>query len=416
MLDVRWFERAPRATMRIDILSLFPQIASASLAESMMKRAQEKGLVEIHSHNLRDWCRDKHKTTDDAPYGGGPGMVMKCEPIFAAVEELRSDDQSSIINHKSKVVLMSPGGRLFTHAVAAEYAREPHLIILCGHYEGIDQRVIDHLVDDEISIGDYVLTNGALAAAVFIDAVVRLIPGVLGDDQSAHDDSHATGVLEFPQYTRPVDFRGWRVPDILLSGHHAAIEKWRREQALEKTRRVRPDLLEGRAAARPPTTADPIHRTDPSLPQRKHPAHPPPVEVHNRPIIILVTVVTKDRRPILANDIAHELIRGAWLGARAWLIGRYVIMPDHIHFFCAPSDPEVPLRRWISFWKDRLSKCWPRKTEVPIFQRDYWDRQLRRGEDYGRKWEYVRANPVRAGLVDDADAWAFQGEIDLLPW
>jgi tRNA (guanine37-N1)-methyltransferase len=221
--------------VRIDILSLFPQIATAALGESMMKRAQEKGLIEIHSHNLRDWATDKHRTTDDTPYGGGQGMVMKCEPIFAAVEQLRTPE--------SRVVLMSPAGRRFDQRTAAEYAHDSHLILLCGHYEGLDQRIVDHLVAEEISIGDYVLTNGAIAAVVVVDALARLIPGVLGDDLSAVEESHTAGLLEFPHYTRPVEFRGWRVPDVLLSGNHAAIAKWRREKALEKTTRVRPDLL-----------------------------------------------------------------------------------------------------------------------------------------------------------------------------
>ena len=202
----------------------------------MMKRAQTRGFAEIHSHNLRDWATDKHRMTDDTPYGGSQGMVMKCEPIFAAVEALRREG--------SRVVLMTPAGRPFDQAAAVRYSSAPHLIVLCGHYEGIDQRVIDHLVDDEVSIGDYVLTNGAIAAVVFVDAIVRLIPGVLGDENSAPDDSFSSGLLEFPQYTRPVEFRGWRVPDVLLSGHHAEIAKWRREQALEKTRKVRPDLLD----------------------------------------------------------------------------------------------------------------------------------------------------------------------------
>ena len=259
--------------MRIDILTLFPKICEGPLGESMMKRAQEKGLATIRIHNLRDWARDKHHVTDDAPYGGGQGMVMKPEPIFAAVEQLRiaetglrkdeasaadaaageqkgeggtePNPQSAIRNPQSKVLLMSPAGRRFDQKIAAHYAHGEarHLIIICGHYEGVDQRVIDHLVDDEISIGDYVLTNGAIAAVVFVDAVVRLIPGVLGDACSAVDDSFAHGLLEFPQFTRPVEFRGWRVPEILLSGNHAAIAKWREEKALEKTRRVRPDLL-----------------------------------------------------------------------------------------------------------------------------------------------------------------------------
>ena len=224
--------------MLIDILTLFPKICEGALAESMMKRAQEKGLATIRVHNIRDWATSKHLMTDDAPYGGSQGMVMKCEPIFAAVEALRTPE--------SKVILMSPGGRRFEQGIAAAYACDAHLIILCGHYEGVDQRVIDHLVDDELSIGDYVLTNGAIAALVVTDAIVRLIPGVLGDDASAADDSFSSGLLEFPQYTRPVEFRGWRVPDILLSGHHAEIAKWRRQMALEKTRKNRPDLLEGR--------------------------------------------------------------------------------------------------------------------------------------------------------------------------
>lgn len=222
--------------MRIDILSLFPRITESALEESMMKRAQAAGLVEFHSHNIRDWATDKHRTTDDTPYGGGQGMVMKCEPIFAAVEALRTP--------ATRVVLMSPGGRRLSHGLAQQFVSETHLIILCGHYEGIDQRVLEHLVHDEISIGDYVLTNGAIAALIFVDCVVRLIPGVLGNELSNQEESFATGALEAPHYTRPVDFRGWRVPEILMSGNHAAIAAWRRQQALEKTRRVRPDLLE----------------------------------------------------------------------------------------------------------------------------------------------------------------------------
>lgn len=248
--------------MLIDVLSLFPNIAAAPLAESMIGKAQERGLITIRSHNLRDWATDKHRTTDDTPYGGSQGMVLKCGPIFAAVEELRKDRsseigdresatttpgdptrKSKIENRKSLTLLLSPAGPLFTQRTAEQLVKVPHLILLCGHYEGVDQRVIDHLIDGELSIGDYVLTNGALAAAVVIDAVARLLPCVLGHDQSAADDSHTTGLLEFPQYTRPVEFRGWRVPDILLSGHHAEIAKWRQAQALEKTTRVRPDLL-----------------------------------------------------------------------------------------------------------------------------------------------------------------------------
>lgn len=237
--------------MRIDILSLFPAIAEGALAESILGKAQERGLVDLRHHNVREWAPGKHRTTDDLPYGGGQGMVMKCEPIFGGVESVLADvhglsqpvEKSQIENRKSRVVLLSPGGRVFNQRVAEEYSQLPHLVLIAGHYEGVDQRIIDHLVDEELSIGDYVLTNGAIAAAIVVDAVVRLLPGVLGDENSALDDSHTTGLLEFPQYTRPVEFRGWRVPDVLMSGHHAQIAKWRRAQAEAKTRRVRPDLL-----------------------------------------------------------------------------------------------------------------------------------------------------------------------------
>ena len=221
--------------MRIDILSLFPAIAAGALGESILGKAQERGLLDLRHHNIRDWATDKHRTTDDTPYGGSQGMVMKCDPIFAAVDELRTP--------AARVVLLSPGGRVFTQGTAREYAALEHLILISGHYEGVDQRVVDHLIDEELSIGDYVLTNGAIAAVVVVDAVVRLLPGVLGDENSALEDSHSAGLLEHPQYTRPVEFRGWRVPDILLSGHHAEIAKWRRSQAVQKTQRVRPDLL-----------------------------------------------------------------------------------------------------------------------------------------------------------------------------
>ena len=255
--------------MRIDVLTLFPNICTGAFAESMMKRAQENGFAEIRVHNLRDWAHDRHRTTDDTPYGGGQGMVMKIEPIAGALDALRAErmndegggmkpevpgaagKNSSFIpppSSLSKVVLMSPSGRKLTQSIAAEYARESHLIVLCGHYEGVDERVAEHLCGDEISIGDYVLTNGAIAALVFVDAVVRLIPGVLGDEGSAADDSFQHGLLEHPQYTRPVEFHGWSVPEILLSGNHAAIAAWRREQSLTKTRRNRPDLLENTGA------------------------------------------------------------------------------------------------------------------------------------------------------------------------
>jgi len=228
--------------MKIDIVTLFPEICGAPLSESIMKRAQKNGIVDLHIHNLRDWTTDKHHVADDAPFGGGQGMVMKPEPIFAAVEELR--DQTSKIKHQtSKVVLMSPAGLRFDQQMAAQLSGESHLIIICGHYEGVDHRVIEHLVDLEISIGDYVLTNGAIAAVVLVDAVVRLMPGVLGHEQSAVDDSFSRGLLEAPQYTRPAEFRSWRVPDVLLSGNHAEIKTWRREQAIKRTRENRPDLL-----------------------------------------------------------------------------------------------------------------------------------------------------------------------------
>ena len=231
--------------MQIDILTLFPEICRAPLSESMMKRARENGIVDLRIHNLRGWTKDKHHIVDDAPFGGGQGMVMKPEPIFAAVEELRgaSGDKSKIDHQKSKIILMSPAGRHFNQQVAGELSRESHLIIICGHYEGVDHRVIEHLVDLEISIGDYVLTNGAIAAVVLVDATVRLLPGVLGHKLSAEDDSFSSGLLEAPQYTRPAEFRGWKVPDVLLSGNHAEISAWRKAQALRRTRENRPDLL-----------------------------------------------------------------------------------------------------------------------------------------------------------------------------
>jgi tRNA (guanine37-N1)-methyltransferase len=228
--------------MKIDIVTLFPEICRAPLSESIMKRAHEKRLVDLHIHNLRDWTTDKHHVVDDAPFGGGQGMVMKPEPIFAAVEDLRH--QTSNIKHQTpKIILMSPAGRRFDQRMATELAGESHVIIICGHYEGVDHRVIEHLVDLEISIGDYVLTNGAIAAIVLVDAIVRLLPGVLGHDESAADDSFSSGLLEAPQYTRPADFRAWKAPEVLLSGNHAEIAKWRKEQALKRTKQNRPDLL-----------------------------------------------------------------------------------------------------------------------------------------------------------------------------
>ena len=234
-----WTLAAGRSTfssqVKIDILTLFPDICRAPLGESIMKRAQENGIIDLRVHNLRDWTADKHHIVDDAPFGGAQGMVMKPESIFAAVEDLR--------NQASKVVLMSPAGHRFVQQTARQLSQEPHLIIICGHYEGVDHRVIEHLVDLEISIGDYVLTNGAVAAVVLVDAIVRLLPGALGHEQSAVDDSFNHGLLEAPQYTRPAEFRGWKVPQVLLSGNHAEIAKWRKEQALKRTRENRPDLL-----------------------------------------------------------------------------------------------------------------------------------------------------------------------------
>jgi tRNA (guanine37-N1)-methyltransferase len=228
--------------MKIDILTLFPEICRAPLSESIMKRAQENEILDLHIHNLRDWTSDKHQIVDDAPFGGGQGMVMKPEPIFAAVEELQNRE-SRIENRESKIVLMSPAGRRFDQQMATQLSRESHLIIICGHYEGIDYRVVEHLVDLEISIGDYVLTNGAIAAVVLVDAIVRLLPGVLGHARSAADDSFTGGLLEAPQYTRPAEFRGSKVPDVLLSGNHAEIAKWREEQAKKRTCENRPDLF-----------------------------------------------------------------------------------------------------------------------------------------------------------------------------
>jgi tRNA (guanine37-N1)-methyltransferase len=241
------------SSMRIDIITLFPEICRAPLSESIMKRAQENQVVDLHIHNLRDWTTDKHHVVDDAPFGGGQGMVMKPEPIFAAVEALKRTpnvksptsnvEDSAAENRQSKILLMSPAGRRFDQQMARHLSHESHLIIISGHYEGVDHRVIEHLIDLEISIGDYVLTNGAIAAVVLVDSIVRLLPGTLGHEQSAADDSFSNGLLEAPQYTRPADFRGWKVPKILLSGNHAEIANWRREQAIKRTRENRQDLL-----------------------------------------------------------------------------------------------------------------------------------------------------------------------------
>ncbi|MDF1657739.1 MAG: tRNA (guanosine(37)-N1)-methyltransferase TrmD [Verrucomicrobiales bacterium] len=224
--------------MKIDIVTIFPEIAEAPLQSSIMGRAAASGKVEFAFHNLRDYTRDKHRQVDDIPYGGGPGMVMKPEPFFEAVEDLRGE--------QSKVLLMTPQGTPFVQAKAASLSHEEHLIILCGHYEGIDHRVVEALVDEEISIGDYVLTNGTIAAAVVADAVVRLIPGVLGDDASSEVESFSGDGkrIEAPQYTRPSVFREMEVPEVLLSGNHQVIDEWRENMAGERTEANRPDLLD----------------------------------------------------------------------------------------------------------------------------------------------------------------------------
>jgi tRNA (guanine37-N1)-methyltransferase len=221
--------------MRIDVLTLFPAMFAGPLDESIIKRAREAGLLDLRIHQLRDYAHDRHKTVDDRPFGGGPGMLLKPEPIFEAVETLARE--------KTRVVLLSPSGRTFSQAIAAELAACDDLLFVTGHYEGFDERIREQLADDELSIGDYVLTNGALPVMVIIDAVTRLLPGALGDDESAREESFSHGLLEYPQYTRPAEFRGMKVPEILLSGNHSQIAKWRSEQARSRTRERRPDLL-----------------------------------------------------------------------------------------------------------------------------------------------------------------------------
>jgi len=223
--------------MRFDVFTLFPEVFLPYLNSSILQRASAGGLLDVALHNIRDWTTDRHHTTDDAPFGGGGGMVMKPEPVFTAVEDVLGAPPAC------PLILLTPQGRVFTQEVAFELAALPRVALLCGHYEGIDERVREHLVTDEISIGDYVLTGGELPALILIDAVTRLLPGVLGDPTGAVDDSHASGLLEYPHYTRPAEFRGWRVPDVLLSGNHAEIDKWRRQQSLLRTRLRRPDLF-----------------------------------------------------------------------------------------------------------------------------------------------------------------------------
>jgi tRNA (guanine37-N1)-methyltransferase len=221
--------------MKIDVLTLFPAMFAGPLDESIVKRAREAKLLDLKIHNLRDWTHDRHKTVDDRPFGGGPGMLLKVEPLFEAIESLQRKE--------TRVILLSPSGRKFDQSIARELAQSEDLLLVCGSYEGFDERVREALADDQLSIGDYVLTNGALPAMVVIDAVARLLPGVLGDDESSHDESFSAGLLEYPQYTRPAEYRGMKVPEVLLSGDHAEIEKWRREQAKLWTEKQRPDLL-----------------------------------------------------------------------------------------------------------------------------------------------------------------------------
>src|SRR5881394_2873260 len=221
--------------MKIDVLTLFPAMFAGPLDESIIKRARAEGLLDLAIHNLRDYTHDRHRTVDDKPFGGGPGMLLKPEPIFEAVEHLARAD--------TRVILLTPGGRTFNQAISRELARQAHLLLICGSYEGFDERVREALANDELSIGDYVLTNGALPAMVVIDAVTRLLPGALGDDQSSRDESFSHGWLEYPQYTRPAEFRGMKVPEVLLSGNHAEIARWRSEQARNRTRAQRPDLF-----------------------------------------------------------------------------------------------------------------------------------------------------------------------------
>jgi tRNA (guanine37-N1)-methyltransferase len=229
--------------MRIDILTLFPGMFVGPFDHSIVRRARDAGKLDLQLIDIREFATDRHRTVDDTPYGGGPGMVMKPDPIFAAVDSVRKPD--------SHVVLLSPRGRTFHQQTAVELSRLPHLVLICGHYEGVDERVSLHLADDELSIGDYVLTGGELPAMVVVDAVSRLLPGVLGAGESALDESHSAGLLEYPQYTRPAEFRGWQVPEVLLSGHHGEIERWRRAQALDQTRRRRPDLLPSTETSQP---------------------------------------------------------------------------------------------------------------------------------------------------------------------
>lgn len=224
--------------MRIDIITLFPSMFRGPFDESIVKRAREKGILEINLHNLREFTNDRHRTVDDLPYGGGAGMVMKPEPLFRAVEKVKEEKRSS-----SKIILLSPQGQPFVHERAKKLAQEKDLILICGHYEGVDERVREHLVDEELSVGDFVLTGGELAAMVVVDAISRLLPEVLGCKDSILEDSFYETLLDHPQYTRPAEFRGWKVPGVLISGNHQKIREWREKKKLENTFKKRPDLL-----------------------------------------------------------------------------------------------------------------------------------------------------------------------------
>ena len=229
--------------MEFDVFALLPEVFPPYLDSSILQRARQRGLIDVRVHNIREWAADKHHVTDDEPYGGGGGMVMKVEPVFAAVESVlgRSASQGEA---GCPIILLTPQGRVFNQTVAMELIQHPRLALICGRYEGVDERIRAHLVTDQISIGDFVLTGGELPALILIDALARLLPGVLGDPDGPFDDSHASGLLEYPHYTRPPEFRGWAVPDILISGNHARIATWRREQSLRRTFKQRPDLLE----------------------------------------------------------------------------------------------------------------------------------------------------------------------------
>ena len=227
--------------MQIDIFTLFPEMFQSPFSTGLFQRAIDRNLIRVNIHNIRDYTHDKHRTVDDYPYGGGAGMVLKPEPIFEAVEALKSALSDTV--GELPIILLTPQGRLFSQEITQELSEYSHVVLICGHYEGIDERVREYLVTDEISIGDYVLSGGELAAMVVVDAVVRLLPGFLGSDVSPLDDSHASGLLEYPQYTRPPVFRGWPVPEVLLSGNHAKIAEWHREQAIIRTLQRRPELL-----------------------------------------------------------------------------------------------------------------------------------------------------------------------------